>query len=49
MMRHPMHNAFEKIDKSIADGHMTKAELEKQAKKYPGCFADAYLKSRESK
>lgn len=48
-MKNPLHDAFEKIDKSIADGHMTKAELGKQAKKHPGCFADAYLKSRESK
>ena len=49
MMKHPLHDAMEKIGKSVANGHITLDELRKAAKKYPDGIANAYLKSRESK
>ena len=44
-MKHPLHDAMDKIGKSVASGHITIDELRKTAKKYPGCIADAYLKT----
>ena len=48
-MKHPLHNAFEKIDNAIAKGGVTIAELKKTAKKYPRGMADMYLKSKDTK
>ena len=47
-MRNPLHAAFEKLDKAIKEGRITRQEIEQQAKKHKGCFADLYLKSRRS-
>jgi len=37
-----------RMDSAIRKGGITIEELRKQAKKHPGCLADAYLKSKES-
>ena len=42
-----MHPRIEKgIDRAIRKGGVTIKELRKQAKKHPGCLADAYLKAK---
>ena len=48
-MKHPLHDAMNKIGKSVANGHITLGELRKAAKKYPDGIANAYLKTLKEK
>ena len=48
-MKHPLHNAMDKIGKSVANGHIKLGELKKAAKKYPDGIANAYLKTLKEK
>ena len=48
-MKHPLHDAMEKIGKSVANGHITLDELIKASKKYPDGIANAYLKTLKEK
>lgn len=44
-MKHPLHDAMERIQKSVDAGHITLDELRKAAKKYPSGIAAAYMKT----
>ena len=46
MMKHPLHDAMDKVHKSVVNGHITLDELRKAAKKYPNGMASAYLKTK---
>ncbi len=45
MMKNPLHDAMDKLHKSVVNGHITLDELRKTAKKYPKSMADVYLKT----
>lgn len=45
MMKNPLHDAMDKLHKSVANGHITIDDLRKTAKKYPKSMADVYMKS----